>query len=89
MSLNQIHPFIKWVGGKSRLTDKIVSKIPTDKTIYCEPFIGSGSVLFAVLNNLSKFSFKKFIINDINPHLIMTYISIKNHINELINELKN
>lgn len=85
---NQIHPFIKWVGGKSRLIDKIISKIPTDKTIYCEPFIGSGSVLFAVLNNLSKFSFKKFIINDINPHLIITYVAIKNHVNELINELK-
>lgn len=41
--------FIKWVGGKSKLIDKFIYKIPDEGETYYEPFIGSASVLIKVL----------------------------------------
>ena len=90
MNSNQIKikPFIKWVGGKSKLSTQILSLIlKFDSKIYCEPFIGGGAILFEILNQFPD-KFEKYIINDINTTLINTYSNIKNNIEELINYLQ-
>lgn len=83
-----VKPFIKWAGGKSQLLVDIRNNYPAElgKTInrYCEPFIGGGAVLFDILTN---YDVKEVLINDINPELINTYISIKESPNELISAL--
>ena len=56
------HPFVKWVGGKTQLLEKIREKYPSKIEKYCEPFVGGGAVLFDVL---SKFQPKEILINDI------------------------
>lgn len=80
-------PFVKWVGGKSQLLGEIEKKLPTDlasrqNVTYVEPFVGGGAVLFWVLQRYP--NIKQAIINDINPHLITTYLEIKHHPTELI-----
>lgn len=35
-------PFVKWVGGKRQLLDKLESKMPDTYNRYYEPFIGGG-----------------------------------------------
>lgn len=77
-------PFIKWVGGKSQLLEEIRKKYPQKIERYCEPFVGGGAVLFDILQ---KFQPKEVLINDINKELINTYLQVKNHCEELINQL--
>ena len=77
-------PFVKWVGGKSQLLEEIRKKYPQKIERYCEPFVGGGAVLFDILQ---KFQPKEVLINDINKELINTYYQVKNHCEELINQL--
>ena len=51
------------------------------KFTYIEPFVGSGAILFWMLNNFPKI--EKAVINDINEDLINTYKSIANNPKEL------
>ena len=38
-------PFVKWVGGKRQLIDKIKKYLPEDYNTYYEPFVGGGAML--------------------------------------------
>jgi DNA adenine methylase len=83
-------PFLKWAGGKTQLINDIEKVLPeyvnTDNFTYIEPFVGSGAVLFWMLNNFPKL--KKAVINDINEDLINTYRTIATKPNELISILE-
>ncbi|MBW1619469.1 DNA adenine methylase [Empedobacter falsenii] len=83
-------PFLKWAGGKTQLISDIERTLPTDITkknfTYIEPFVGSGAVLFWMLNNFPKL--EKAVINDINEDLINTYKTIASNPKELISILE-
>lgn len=83
-------PFLKWAGGKTQLIADIEKALPKDisKTnfTYIEPFVGSGAVLFWMLNNFP--NIKKAVINDINEDLINTYKTIADNPKELISLLE-
>jgi DNA adenine methylase len=83
-------PFLKWAGGKSQLIEQIKDNIPQyikeNSFTYIEPFVGSGAVLFWILEHYP--NVKKAIINDINQDLTNSYITIKNNVNQLIPILK-
>ncbi|MCC6447541.1 MAG: Dam family site-specific DNA-(adenine-N6)-methyltransferase, partial [Chitinophagaceae bacterium] len=53
---------------------------------YIEPFVGSGAVLFWMLNNFP--NMQKAVINDINEDLINTYKTIASNPKELISILQ-
>lgn len=76
-----MNSFIKWVGGKSQLRDKIISIIPAHKT-YIEPFAGAGWVLFGKPPSPSEF------INDIDNELINLYLTVKTKPDEFQKEFK-
>lgn len=83
-------PFLKWAGGKSQLINDIEKALPRhvykDKFTYIEPFVGSGAILFWMLNNFQ--NLKKAVINDINTDLINTYETIASRPKELISILE-
>lgn len=83
-------PFLKWAGGETQLLSEIEQALPCeiykDKFSYVEPFIGSGAVLFWMLNNFP--NLEKAIINDVNSDLTNTYKIIKSKPEPLIGILK-
>lgn len=77
-----VAPVVKWVGGKRQLLPQIRKYIPQKKyTIYYEPFLGGGAVLFDLQPSNA-------IVNDLNEELINLYTVIKNNPAELIEDLK-
>lgn len=92
-------PFLKWVGGKTQIIEKIISKIPCEMNNYHELFLGGGSVLFAVLSlqKHGKIIIKnKIYAYDINERLIQVYKHVQKNkdelyefINDYTNEYKN
>lgn len=83
-------PFLKWAGGKTRLIADIEralpSKVNKTKFTYIEPFVGSGAVLFWMLNNFPNMN--RVLVNDINEDLINTYKTIADKPKELISLLQ-
>lgn len=75
-----VHPFVKWAGGKTQLLEVIESHLPETFNRYFEPFVGGGALLF-------KLQPKAFSINDSNEELICVYKCLEN--NELFKLLKN
>jgi len=83
-----VKPFLKWAGGKTQLLDDIKRCFPynsDDKFTFVEPFVGSGAVLFWVLNHFP--NVHRCVINDINSDLINTYKVIQDNVEELIGQL--
>jgi DNA adenine methylase len=85
MAKNGLHikPYLKWAGGKRQLLSEIKKHLPANinKYTYYEPFIGAGAVFFELQPH-------KAVISDFNAQLILTYIAIKENIEELISILK-
>lgn len=83
------HPFLKWAGGKTQLISEIEKTLPKNLTnqkfTYIEPFVGSGAVLFWMLNNFPQM--EKAVINDINSDLINTYKIVASKPKELVSLL--
>lgn len=72
--------FLKWVGGKRQIIDKILSKFPNEMNNYHELFLGGGSVLLSVLllKKQNKITIKdKIYAYDINKDLINVYKHIQ------------
>lgn len=86
----QAKPFLKWAGGKTQLINDIEKALPHDfrqqNYTYVEPFVGSGAVLFWILQNYP--NIQHAIINDINADLINAYRIIATQPNELIEVLQ-
>ena len=86
----QAKPFLKWAGGKTQLITDIEKTLPKEftsqKFTYVEPFVGSGAILFWILNNFP--NVEKAVINDINADLTNTYKIIAAKPKELISILK-
>jgi DNA adenine methylase len=82
-------PFLKWAGGKGQLIDQIANRFPYNKNqkfVYVEPFVGSGALMFWVLEHFLQI--EQIIINDINTDLINTYKAIALSVDDLISVLQ-
>ena len=87
-----IKPIIKWVGGKTQIIDKIIDNFPREINNYHELFIGGGSVLLDLLQNISKNKIKlngEINAYDINETLINLYINIRDNPDDVIIKIKN
>lgn len=74
-------PFIPWMGGKSRLADKILPLFP-NHTCYVEPFAGAAALFF------KKEPSKVEVLNDINGELVNLYRVLQHHLEEFVRQFK-
>ena len=76
---------LKWVGGKTQLLPKLMTHIEpqlSQADNYCEPFVGGGSVLLAVLSS----GFRgNVVVNDANSQLINFYRHVQSEPVQLAN----
>lgn len=76
-----VKPVLKWAGGKRQLMPQILKYIPKKFGRYYEPFVGGGALFFELQNSKST-------INDFNTELILTYKSIRDNLDQLVQLLK-
>jgi len=85
----QVKPFLKWVGGKTKLLSEIEKNLPKNlikkRFNYVEPFLGGGAVFF---HFIQKFDIEKAYLNDLNNKLIDVYSDVRDKNTELIQKLK-
>ena len=77
-------PPAPWLGGKSRLADRIVDLIEgIDHDLYLEPFIGMGGVFFR-----RRRSVKCEVMNDFNGEVANLFRQLRRHHNVVLDEAR-
>ncbi|MDO8462726.1 MAG: DNA adenine methylase [bacterium] len=74
-------PFVKWVGGKRSILPLLMERLPKEYTAYHEPFAGGGALYFALQP-------QRATLSDVNLHLVLTYIAIRDDVERLITLLR-
>lgn len=80
-----LKPFVKWAGGKRQLLPILSQHIPKNFDKYFEPFLGGGAVLFHLISQNSQL---KCFASDLNSTLILSYVTIRDKVDELIMSLE-
>jgi DNA adenine methylase len=81
----QAKPFIKWAGGKTKLLPTLLSIFPSKVHGYYEPFIGGGSVFYAMT---AANRFDRAFLNDWNKELVNCYRVVRGFPEELMTFLR-
>jgi DNA adenine methylase len=83
-------PFVKWVGGKSRLVRRLLAKAPREMRTYVEPFVGGGAMFFALSEEADAGARPTFasVIADQNAELVATYRAVKGDVESVIAALR-
>jgi len=77
-------PFVKWAGGKRQLIPILSKYVPKKFDSYFEPFLGGGAVMFHLITEIPQL---ECFISDLNSDLILSYIAIRDRVDELISAL--
>jgi len=72
--------FLRWMGGKGKLAERICQLFPTDINRYYEPMVGAGSVFL-------KLKPSRAVIGDINRELVDTWRVLQREPDALISAL--
>jgi DNA adenine methylase len=87
-------PFLRFVGGKTKLLPEIRKHIPKRFGTYHEPFVGGGALFFDIKEGSRSLTNRDFdlqcsaTISDGNPRLMRTYAAIKHNVQTVIDLLK-
>lgn len=86
-------PFLRWAGGKRRLTSSLIQSFPKNfdpqVSNFFEPFVGGGALMLALGDKSSPhyLNGSHLYINDLNPDLILAYKAIQNSPSKLMRTL--
>ena len=71
-------PFLIWIGGKRKLANELVYRVPASFNRYFEPFVGGGCLFWRLLD------LKKAFLGDVNMELITVYHVVRDHPEHLL-----
>lgn len=74
-------PFLKWVGGKGQLIDRMLPLVPSFSGTYHEPFLGGGALFFALRP-------RRAILCDRNRRLVRTYRGLRDDPDQVVRRLR-
>ena len=74
VDLQDVQPFVKWLGGKGQLLPELNKMIPIHFNTYFEPFLGGGALFFYMMSRGMRFD---ACLSDTNAELITSYNAIK------------
>ncbi|MGI0008052.1 MAG: DNA adenine methylase [Nitrosopumilaceae archaeon] len=78
-------PFVKWAGGKRQLMPTLSKHMPKKFNSYFEPFLGGGAVMFHLIMKTPQL---ECFVSDLNSDLILSYVTIRDRVDELISALE-
>ena len=85
-------PFVKWVGGKTKLLPELLARLPSDfkERTYHEPFMGGAALFFATheATGEGQRHVTQSWLSDINADLVLTYRALQEQPESLIDELR-
>jgi len=84
IDLRDVHPFVKWAGGKGQLLSELDKSIPRQFNRYFEPFLGGGAMF---IHLASKNMISTAYLSDTNEELIKTFKVVRDSVGELIGVL--
>lgn len=73
--------FLKWVGGKRRVSAELKRHMPKEFGRYFEPMVGGGALFFELQP-------RRAVLADMNEDLISTYVEVRDHLGFLVDHLK-
>jgi len=76
-----VHPILKWAGGKTQLLPVLLPKVPLQYDRYVEPFVGGAAMYFAIQPEHA-------LISDSNPELINLYRCVADDVDAVIEALR-
>jgi DNA adenine methylase len=85
VDLRDVHPFVKWAGGKGQLLSELDKLIPTQINRYFEPFFGGEAMFFYLMSRGIRFN---ACLSDTNDELITAYTAVKDNVKEVIRVLQ-
>ena len=86
IELTQARPFCKSAGGKTKLLDELIARVPSNMRRYHEPFLGGGA-LFWTLAQTGRLP-KPPVLGDSNALLVRTYQAIQNDVDGVIERVR-
>jgi DNA adenine methylase len=78
-------PFLKWVGGKTRILSQIVPHFPKGQLRYGEPVVGGGAVFFALQGDGR---LEHAVLGDTSADLVAGYTAIRDTPHDLVAQLQ-
>ena len=78
---------LRYPGGKSRALKQILPRVPLNISEFHEPFVGGGSVFFAI-RSLFQDRIKSYWINDLNYDLYCFWKEVRDNVPDLIATLR-
>jgi DNA adenine methylase len=79
------YPFVKWLGGKTKIIPHILPRLPSKIKTYCEPMFGGGAIFIELAKQRR---IERAILNDTCPDLMAAWRAIKLDVKSLIKELR-